>query len=93
MSRSHNHVAGRRQHKPNNTDSVSHMIMDAKNMTRHELLSTYNVEVWEDGQVYDLTEDMMYPSVKDWANSTIEDDDLNYDDKYNNIYPDVEDFY
>jgi len=82
-----------RSHKPNNTDLISHMIRDTKNMSRLDLLSTYNIEVWEDGKVHDLTEDVMYSTVSDWANTTIERDDFNYDDRYSDMYHDEEDFY
>ena len=62
------------RHHKSNTNEVAHMVLDAKNMTHQELMETYNVEVWEDGQVYDLTLDHVYANVSEWANATVEED-------------------
>lgn len=62
------------RHHQSNTNAVAHMIHDVKNMSRLDLLKTYNVEVWEDGQVYDLTINHVYANVNEWANATVEED-------------------
>ena len=60
-------------------NEVQHMIHDVKTMSSLELLSTYNIEIWEDGKIYDRTESTTYTSATEWANSTVEGDDLDYD--------------
>ena len=63
-------------------NEVQHMILDVKNMSSLQLLETYNIEIWEDGKIYDRTEDQTYTSATEWANSTIEGDDLEFDDQF-----------
>ena len=71
------------RHHKSVTNEVAHMILDTKNMSHAELMKTYNVEVWEDGQVYDLTLNHVYANVSEWANTTVDDgneDDFDYDE-------------
>ena len=81
------------KHHGAHTNEVQHMILDAKNMSGLQLLKTYNVEVWDDGQVYDLTENLMYASVTEWANAAVEDDDFDYDRFFDGDEMNKEDFY
>ena len=74
------------QYRGAHTNEVQHMILDAKNMSGLQLLKTYNVEVWDDGQVYDLTENLMYSSVIEWANDAVEDDGDDYSDPHKSGY-------
>ena len=75
------------------TNEVQHMILDAQNMTDRQLLNTYNVEIWMDNRVYDLTENHVYSSITEWANSVIEDDDFDYDNLFDGDEMNKEDFY
>ena len=78
------------RHHRSTTNEVEHLILDAKNLSHSEMIKIYNVEVWEDGQVYDLTADKMYATVKEWANATVEEDvdDFEHSDLYDTEWDD-----
>lgn len=81
------------RHHPSISNEISHIIADLKHRNNVELRDLYNVEVQEDGQVYDLTENKLYNDATEWANHYVDVDNTGYDDIVSNKYADVEDGY
>ncbi len=63
------------RYHPPITNEISHLISDAQNMTPIDLLSTYNSEVLECGQIRDITTNITYPNIKEWANAAIDENE------------------
>ena len=79
------------RHHPSVSNEVSHIITDLKTLHKERVRELYNVDILEDGQVYDLAEDKLYDTTTDWANHFVDADNSGYDDLVPDIYLDIED--
>lgn len=69
------------------------MIHDATHMTADELKEMYNVEVLEDGTVFDIVDQITYGSIQEWANTAADEGTSEYDDLIDDRYSHDGEFY
>jgi len=49
-------------------------------LTPQQIMDKYDVEIQSDGRVYDLLTGGWFQSVEEWANESLDEEDLEYDD-------------
>lgn len=61
---------------------VHNILRDIENMSDDDIKRFYGIEINEDKTVYDPTYDMIFPGLVEWAEFSIEQDNMNFEKNY-----------
>lgn len=61
---------------------VMHVINDVNNMSQEEAEQIYGIEFYEDGTIFDPTYNQTFISIGDWANFSVEQDEVEYSEGF-----------
>lgn len=72
MSR-HHHV---------HANEVTHVVNDVRRLSVEEAQITYGIEIHEDGSVFDPTYNRKFTTIGEWAEFSVEQDEMDYAEEF-----------
>lgn len=61
---------------------VSHVLNEIKHLTADEVEALYGIRVSKDGSVLDITYNMVFGSVGEWAEFSVEQDNVEFSEHF-----------
>ena len=65
---------------------VAHIIKDVNALSSDEVEQIYGIALSEDGTVFDPTYNRNFVSVSDWAEFSVQQDEVDYSEEFGNEY-------
>lgn len=67
---------------------IAYVVGEVNKLSEEEVRSLYGIDLLEDGKVFDPMYDQVFPSVGEWAEFNVEQDDIEYEERFHESYYD-----